>query len=446
MTPFSPLFFDDYRQLGPTFSVDTTPEKAPDPSLIVFNKALAAELGFVSESKDDSELTAFFSGTDLGADIHPVAMAYAGHQFGHFVPQLGDGRAVLLGNVKPTADTSFDIQLKGSGRTTFSRQGDGKAPLGPVLREYIVSEGMHALGIATTRSLAAVSTGEMVYRESALPGAVLTRVAKSHIRVGTFEYFSGHGDIAAVKTLADFVIKTHYPALLGAKNPYLSLFETVLHQQAKLVASWMSVGFIHGVMNTDNTSITAETIDFGPCAFMDTYKGEQVFSYIDQWGRYAYNNQSKIMKWNMAQFARTLLPLIDSNETRSIEIATDVLDTFDAVYDAEWLNLMEIKMGLGSGEANNKSEIENFLEKLETEALDFTQSFYALNPSKNPIYIPRNHQIEAVIRAAVDNEDFEPFHVLNELLKTPFTKTAEKDDYSLPPKPDECIGNTFCGT
>lgn len=446
MNFFDGLIFDDYRQLGQRFSVETRPENAPNPELIVFNTELAKDLGTQTDTLTESTLARIFSGNDLGQNVHPVAMAYAGHQFGHFVPQLGDGRAVLLGNVTPTSTTTFDLQLKGSGRTAFSRQGDGQAPLGPVLREYIVSEAMHALGVPTTRSLAAVKTGRMVYRETAFAGAVLTRVAKSHIRVGTFEYFATRGDMDAVKTLADFVIKTHYPTVQNESNPYLGLFKIVLERQAKLVAKWMSIGFIHGVMNTDNTSITAETIDFGPCAFMDTYKADQVFSYIDQWGRYAYNNQPKIMKWNMAQFARTLLPLIDSKDEKAIQKATAVLDTFDEIYGAEWLTLMEEKMGLCAGAATNKAEIEKFLEKLEAESLDFTMSFYTLSPKKNPLYIPRNHQIEALIQAAISDNNLAPFHLLNTVLKKPFNDINEYPEFFTPPTQEECISNTFCGT
>ena len=324
--------------------VDPTPVVAP--RLIRFNRELAAELGLDVGGLDAAALADIFSGNRVVAASRPIAMVYAGHQFGQFVPQLGDGRAILLAEVRDRGGSRRDIQLKGSGRTPYSRGGDGRAAVGPVLREYLVSEAMHALHIPATRALAAVATGESVFREGRLPGAILTRVAAGYVRVGTFQFFAARGDLEAVKRLADYVIERHYPDVATAANPYLELLRAVVRAQATLIAGWMQVGFIHGVMNTDNMSVTGETIDFGPCAFMDAYATTTVFSSIDAHGRYAYGNQPAAAQWNLARFAETLLPLLDATEDRAITLATDAVARFSKEYDARWLEGMRRKVGL----------------------------------------------------------------------------------------------------
>ena len=420
-------------------------------------------------------------------------MAYAGHQFGHFVPQLGDGRAILLGEVIDRQGVRRDVQLKGSGRTPFSRSGDGRAALGPVLREYVVSEAMAALGIPTTRSLAAVMTGETVARETLLPGAVLTRVATSHVRIGTFQFFAARGDIEGLRLLADHVISRHYPEAADADRPYRSLLELVTVRQAELVARWLLVGFIHGVMNTDNMSIAGETIDYGPCAFMDEYDPTKVFSSIDQQGRYAYANQPQIATWNLARFAETLLPLIDEDQQQAIKQAEGVLERFSACFEAAYSAGMRQKLGF-STEADGDLELAGeFLSLLATNQVDFTLAFRRLSDAAdsvpaeaalrslfvdvqgfetwaerwrsrlmrepnhgdelrvrmravNPAFIPRNHRIEAMIEAAVEREDFAPFDQLMLVLAKPFEDQACFARYMDPPQPHERVCQTFCGT
>ena len=321
-------FSNSYARMPEHFFVRQAPANVANPQLVKFNQPLAEELGLDIDAIEAVGPAALFAGNIVPAGAEPIAMAYAGHQFGHFVPQLGDGRAILLGEVVDRTGRRRDIQLKGAGQTPFSRNGDGRAALGPILREYLVSEAMHALGIPTTRALAVVMTGETVYREDRLPGAVLTRVAASHVRVGTFQYFAARGDHNAVKRLADYVIDRHYPSIKEAKNPYLALLEAVVDRQAYLIARWMQVGFIHGVMNTDNMAVSGETIDFGPCAFMDAYDPATVFSAIDQFGRYASANQPQIAQWNLARFAETLLPILDVSQEGAIERASDVVSSF----------------------------------------------------------------------------------------------------------------------
>jgi len=413
-------------------------------------------------------------------------MAYAGHQFGQFVPQLGDGRAILMGEVIDRSGARRDIQLKGTGRTPFSRSGDGRAALGPVLREYLLSEAMHRLGVATTRALAAVATGEAVLRTTRLPGAVLTRVAASHVRVGTFEYFAARGDRDALQRLADYVIDRHYPELKLAERPYLELLREVSLRQASLVASWLHIGFIHGVMNTDNTSIAGETIDFGPCAFMDSYDPATVFSSIDSLGRYAYGNQPMAAQWNLARLAETLLPLIDADAQRAVDAAAPLVESFQGHLEARWLEGMRRKLGLASREEADLALARSLLEAMRREGCDFTATFRHLSAAAggsgcveacpqlgdwcagwrarlerdpqsieervramrqvNPAYIPRNHRVEAALEAAVERADFAPFRELLQVLAHPYEDQPGKDAFAAPPLPGERVLQTFCGT
>ncbi|MCA2970164.1 MAG: YdiU family protein [Acidobacteriaceae bacterium] len=461
---------------------------APAPRLIAFNQALARELGLNAAALDSPVGAEIFSGNYAPPGSTPLAQAYAGHQFGHFVPQLGDGRALLLGELIDTHGQRRDIQFKGSGRTPFSRGGDGKAALGPVLREYILGEAMHALGIPTTRALAAAATGESVYRESPLPGAVLTRVAASHIRVGTFQFFAARGDTAKLKQLADYTIARHYPALAAEANPYLALLAAVSLRQAELIARWMLTGFIHGVMNTDNMAISGETIDYGPCAFLDTYHPATVFSSIDHRGRYAYGQQPSIARWNLTRFAETLLPLIDADPQAAIAPATAVLEEFATHYDAAWLAGMRAKLGLlAPPEPADLALANSFLSLLETHKVDYTRAFRALSAAArgddaplralfshpapldawaplwrarladpaasaramdavNPLYIPRNHLVEAALAAAVERDDLAPFTALLDVLAQPFTPRPGLEPYTEPAPPGSAPYRTFCGT
>ena len=438
-----PTFTLRYSKLPAYFFEPFTPVVVEQPALIAFNQTLAETLGFDLAAFDEQQAIDWFSGNALPPGAEPVAQAYAGHQFGGFSPRLGDGRAVLLGEVTDRDGRLRDIQLKGAGRTPFSRGGDGRAPLGPVLREYLVSEAMYAMGIPTTRALAAVTTGERVMRRMPEPGAVLTRVASSHIRVGTFQYFGSRHDAEAVKTLADHVIERHYPALAetGEQDRYLNLLKVIQQRQAELVARWMGVGFIHGVMNTDNTSISGETIDFGPCAFMERFDPKTVFSSIDTNGRYAYVNQPVILQWNMARLAEAMLPLFDSDEQQAIERATEVVQGFSEQYLEAWLGVMRQKLGLLQEEDSDQELIEALQEAMRVGRADFTLTFRQLGEcarseqgddallalfeqdadirawlpqwrerlaregrngeetarrmlAVNPLYIPRNHQVE----------------------------------------------------
>ncbi len=485
-------FANSYAALPAHFFARLDPAPVAHPRLIKFNQALASELGLDTEGLDAHTLAAVFSGNLIPRGAEPLAMAYAGHQFGQFVPQLGDGRAILLGEVNDRFGLRRDIQLKGAGRTPYSRSGDGRAALGPVLREYLVSEAMHAMGIAGTRALAAVATGEVVFREQRLPGAILTRVAASHIRVGTFQYFAARGDLEAVKRLADYVIARHYPELESLEHRYLQLLQAVSARQAQLVASWMHVGFIHGVMNTDNMTIAGETIDFGPCAFMDAYDPATVFSSIDGMGRYAYANQPPAAQWNLARFAETLLPLIDADGGRAVEVATEVIAAFSQQFDRYWLAGMRAKLGLFTDKSGDLELVRSWLELLHRNQCDYTLSFRRLcdaahadaeaalrnsfarpveydewaaawrsrlarEPQSaderaaamrrvNPAFIPRNHRIERVIAAAVEREDFAPFEEMLLVLSQPYEDQPAFEPYAAPPQPEERVLQTFCGT
>src|ERR1700692_2335052 len=372
-------FIESYARLPVHFFTRVDPTRVADPTLIAFNSALASELGLDVQGLDARALAEIFSGNRAVPGTLPIAMVYAGHQFGQFVSQLGDGRAILMGEVRDRFGRRRDIQLKGSGRTPYSRSGDGRAALGPVLREYVVSEAMHALGIPTTRALAAVATGEPVYREGgALPGAVLTRVAASHVRVGTFQYFAARGDTEAVRRRADYVIEGHYPDAGSAANPCLELLRSVMQRQARLVAGWMNVGFIHGVMNTDNMAISGETIDFGPCAFMGAYDPATCFSSIDHMGRYAYGNQAAAAQWNLARFAETLLTCIDPQTDSAIPLATGVIADFSREFDEHWLAGMRRKLGLFTEEDGDVALIRGLLDAMQRGGADFTLTFRRL--------------------------------------------------------------------
>jgi len=446
------------------------PTQASAPELIVINRALADDLGIDAKWIASPAAVQAFAGNRLPEGAEPLAQAYAGHQFGGWVPQLGDGRAVLLGEVIDRAGQRRDIQLKGAGRTPFSRGGDGRAWLGPVLREYLVSEAMHALNIPTTRALAAVATGETVMRETAQPGAVLTRVAASHVRVGTFQYFAARGDTEALQALCDHVIARHYPQ---AETP-LDLLRAVVQRQANLIARWMSVGFIHGVMNTDNMAISGETIDYGPCAFIDQYHPDTVFSSIDRQGRYAYRNQPDIAVWNLAQLATSLLPLMGERDA-AIAAATEAVNDFPTHYGRNWLALFGAKIGLADARPDDAPLIEAFLSGLAETNTDFTNGFrdllerrvpYALNGWKvswlarlareigdpdatmaaaNPVYIPRNHRVEAMIEAALTG-DLAPIKELSDVLATPYQARDKWRDFAAPPPPGQEVYQTFCGT
>src|ERR1700690_1711062 len=370
---------NSYLQLPEQFFARLAPTPVTGPQLIRFNHALAAELGLDLGGLDDEALAAVFSGNRLPMQSEPIALVYAGHQFGQFVPQLGDGRAILLGDVEDLAGTRRDIQLKGSGPTPFSRNGDGRAALGPVLREYLLSEALHALGIPATRALAAVSTGEHVYREERLPGAVLTRVAASHVRVGTFEYFAARDDVAGTRLLADYVIARHYPEAAAAERTTLALLQAVIGRQVRLVARWMQVGFIHGVMNTDNMTLSGETIDFGPCAFMDAYDPATVFSSIDTFGRYSYQNQPRAAQWNLARLAESLLPLIDAVPGRALELASAEIAGIPARFEAEWLAGMCLKIGISEPQPADRDLLQELLDAMQANQADFTRTFRALN-------------------------------------------------------------------
>jgi len=466
-------FDNSYAALPETFYARLDPTPVAKPALVAVNDGLAKELGLDPKALRAPEGLAILAGNAVPEGAAPLAQAYAGHQFGGFVPQLGDGRAILLGEVMDRDGRRRDIQLKGAGRTPFSRMGDGRAWLGPVMREYIVSEAMAALGVPTTRALAAVTTGETVVREAPLPGAVLTRVASSHIRVGTFQYFAVRRDDEALRALTDHVIARHYPE---AETP-LDLLEAVIAAQAKLVARWMGVGFIHGVMNTDNTSVAGETIDYGPCAFMDAYHPGRVFSSIDQFGRYAYGRQPEILVWNLAQFASCLLPLMGENRDDAIARATESVNRFPDLYSAAWLGEFRAKLGLETEEDGDAELATGLLTAMSEAEADFTNTFRslagdpepALTPWRerwvarlaregatpddrrealravNPAVIPRTHLIEAAIAAGTAG-DHAPFHELNRVLARPYDLAPGDARFAEPPAPGEEVTQTFCGT
>jgi uncharacterized protein YdiU (UPF0061 family) len=486
-------FEHTYAALPASFFARVAPTPVTSPRLIKLNRRLATHLGLDPDRLASPEGTEILAGKRVPEGADPIAMAYAGHQFGQFVPQLGDGRAILLGEVIDADGVRRDIQLKGSGPTPFSRRGDGRAALGPVLREYIVSEAMVALGIPTTRSLAAVMTGESVMRETPLPGAVLTRVASSHIRVGTFQYFAARGDTDGVRRLADHVINRHYPHLASADRPYHRLLEEVIARQADLVARWLLIGFIHGVMNTDNTSISGETIDYGPCAFMDHYDPATVFSSIDELGRYAYANQPRITLWNLTRLAECLLPLFSDAQDKAIEEAQSALADFAERFNDAYKAGLRSKLGLFTERDGDQALAQDLLDAMAKNQADFTLTFRrlsnaALDPANdgdirqlfadpaayddwalrwrqrlsdepqdsatrrtamrtvNPAFIPRNHRVEAVIQAAVDRDDFAPFEELLTVLSKPYDDQPAYADYAEPPKPHQRVLQTFCGT
>jgi serine/tyrosine/threonine adenylyltransferase len=486
-------FQNTYSALPANFFARVAPTPVASPRLIKLNRPLAVQLGLDPDLLETPEGAEILAGKTLPAGADPIAMAYAGHQFGQFVPQLGDGRAILLGEVIDKDGVRRDIQLKGSGPTPFSRRGDGRAALGPVLREYIVSEAMQALGIPTTRSLAAVITGERVMRETALPGAVLTRVASSHIRVGTFQYFAARRDTEAVRRLADHVISRHYPDLADRERPYYALLGAVTARQAELVARWLLVGFIHGVMNTDNSSISGETIDYGPCAFMDQYDPATVFSSIDELGRYAYANQPRIALWNLTRLAECLVPLFSDDQEKAISEAQEVLGAFGDNFNDAYKAGLRNKLGLFTEREDDQVLAQALLDAMAKGNADFTLTFRGLSDAAsdaaldqqvrqlfdepsgfdewaalwreriagetqspaerqaamravNPAFIPRNHRVEAVIQAAVANDDYAPFEALLTVLAKPYEDQPAFAAYTEPPEPHERVCQTFCGT
>ena len=475
-------FDNTYSKLSNTFKEDIKPTPVHSPELVVLNEELAKDLKLDFSKISKKELAKLFSGNSLPEGTKTIAQAYAGHQFGHFT-MLGDGRAVLIGEHLVNKNNRFDIQFKGSGRTSFSRNGDGRAVLGPMLREYIISEAINSLKIPTTRSLAVVKTGEKVVRENLLPGAILTRVASSHIRVGTFQYIAAKQNIDDLKILMNYTIDRHYPEIKTSKNKALDLLNLVMEKQCQLVVNWMRVGFIHGVMNTDNMAISGETIDYGPCAFMDQYDPKTVFSSIDSYGRYSFANQPPITKWNLARFAECLIPLIDNDQNKAIKIATETINNFEKIYQVKWLNMMRDKLGLFGEDKSDKILINDLLGWMEKNKADYTNTFCHLmdiktinneiyndkdyidwsnkwkkrilmnNSSKekslkimrnsNPIVIPRNHKVEEALKAADENN----LDVMNKLLSI-LTKSYENnkniEDFQSPSNIKEY--QTFCGT
>lgn len=489
-------FENTYARLPERFYSRVNPTPVANPRLIRINVELAQTLGLDPTTLASEEGIEIFAGNLVPESSEPLALAYAGHQFGHFVPQLGDGRANLLGEVVGLDGLRYDIQLKGAGRTPFSRGGDGRAALGPVLREFIVSEAMSALGVPTTRALAAVTTGESVFRETALPGAVLTRVAASHLRVGTFQYFAAREDAEATRMLADYAIARHYPEAAQAKRPYRALLDGVITRQAQLIAQWMLLGFIHGVMNTDNMSVSGETIDYGPCAFMEAYDPDQVFSSIDHRGRYAYNNQADAAHWNLTRLAESLLPILEKeagSQAAAVESAQQALRAFGQQFEETRLRGLRSKLGLFTEHEDDRALVEDLLERMADNRADFTLTFRHLcevvaqtrddedvrvlfaDPSAydswattwrrrlamepmpadrraasmrkaSPAFIPRNHMVQAVIEAAVREQDFKPFEELMDVVSQPYEDNPDFERYSRPARPEEYVSQTFCGT
>jgi len=486
-------FSNSYAALPDRFFAPVAPTPVAAPRLIRLNRELALQLGLDPDRLASPEGVEILAGKRVPEGAEPLAMAYAGHQFGQFVPQLGDGRAILLGEVVDRDGVRRDIQLKGSGPTPFSRRGDGRAALGPVLREYIVSETMAAFGIPTTRALAAVKTGETVLREGLLPGAVLTRVASSHIRVGTFQFFAVRRDVEGVRLLADYVIARHYPEVQGSERRYRALLDRVIAAQAELVARWLLVGFIHGVMNTDNMSVAGETIDYGPCAFMDAYDPATVYSSIDQFGRYAYGNQPSIAQWNLARLAETLLPILADDPDQAVADAQEALGAFGPRFDAAFHAGLRRKLGLFTEREEDLTLVQDLLDAMAANGADFTLTFRRLaeaaagsegdeavrslfaDPAAyeawaprwrqrtaeepqdgkarraamravNPAFIPRNHRVEAVIVAAVERDDLAPFEELLTVLSKPYEDQPAFARYADPPEAHERVHQTFCGT
>ena len=481
-------FDNSYARLPPRFHARLDPTPVAAPRLVRINTELAERLGLDVAMLSGPEGVQMLAGNLVPDGASPLAAAYAGHQFGNFVPQLGDGRAILLGEVVTPAGDRRDIQLKGAGPTPWSRGGDGRAAVGPVLREYLVSEAMAALGVPTTRALAAVTSGQAVMRETALPGAVLTRVAASHIRVGTFQYFAARQDTGAVRLLAEHAIARHDPDAANAANPYRAFLDGVVRRQASLVAKWLLIGFIHGVMNTDNCSVAGETIDYGPCAFLDAYDPAKVFSSIDRQGRYAYGNQPRIAMWNLARLAETLLPLLDENEDAAVASAKESLAGFNPVFEAAYFGGLRRKIGLTTAREGDTEFVNELLEGMARNAADFTLTFRrlsdgdeagvrslfadpaALDPwltrwhrrlseegndpdtvraamrAVNPLFIPRNHLVEEALKAAIGRDDFGPFETLLDVLSRPFDDRPGFERFTLPPAPEERVTQTFCGT
>jgi serine/tyrosine/threonine adenylyltransferase len=493
--PSAPRFaFDNsYARLPERFYARLAPTPVAEPRLVKINRGLATELGLDPDALASPEGVEILAGNRIAPGSEPIALAYAGHQFGHFVPQLGDGRAILLGEVVDRAGRRRDIQLKGSGITPFSRNGDGRAALGPVLREYVVSEAMAALGIPTTRSLAAVTTGETVYRETALPGAVLTRIASSHLRVGTFQFFAARGDLEALRLLADHAIARHDPGAATGAEPYRAFLEGVVARQASLVAQWLLVGFIHGVMNTDNTAVSGETIDYGPCAFMDAYDPATVFSSIDHCGRYAYANQPHIAAWNLARLAEAILPLLADDSERAVAIANEVIGTYPAVFSRAFVAGLRQKLGLFTEQERDATLGQALLDAMAANHADFTLTFRrmcaaaetadggaevrelfarpeawdewaqrwrerlaeepqtpqehaALMRQANPAFVLRNHRVEEALAAAIEHNDSRPFEELLLVLSRPYEDQPAFAGYAEPPGPEQRVYRTFCGT
>ncbi|PHR55210.1 MAG: hypothetical protein COA43_15700 [Robiginitomaculum sp.] len=489
-----PQFNNSYASLSDRFYQRALPETFPNPTLIVLNTALAENMDLDVDWLNTTQGLGMLSGQDMPEGADPIAMAYAGHQFGGWSPQLGDGRALLLGEIIAKDGTRLDVQLKGSGRTPFSRGGDGKAGLGPVLREYIVSEAMHAYGVPTTRALAACLTGATILRqEGEIAGAILTRVAQSHIRIGTFQYFYARGDVEALAELSDYVINRHFPDVKSAKNPYDKMLKTIIARQAKLIAKWMGLGFIHGVMNTDNMQIVGETIDYGPCAFMDVFHLQKTFSSIDRRGRYAWAAQPSMALWNLSQLAQALSPILDTDEKQSAKIAQSALETFHSIFQTEMNAVFRAKFGFTHMDMDLDRFLKMTFETMTEHEIDFTLFFrrltkianghdedaflhmfndpysgkewlslwkkeikreegnvvagqdLAVMQFANPIFIPRNHRIEECIQNALGG-DFTLFHRLVQTLKMPFTEQDENTDLEMAPRQEEVVQHTFCGT
>ncbi|WP_160035639.1 protein adenylyltransferase SelO [Paenibacillus sp. An7] len=476
---------NSYSRLPDLFYTRQEPEPVRSPHLVVFNDELAKTLGLHEQVLNSDQGASVLAGNEIPEGAYPLAQAYAGHQFGYF-NMLGDGRAVLIGEQVTPSGERFDIQLKGSGRTPYSRQGDGRASLGPMLREYIISEAMHGLGIPTTRSLAVVKTGELIIRETYLPGAILTRVAASHLRVGTFQYAASWGTKEDLKSLADFALQRHFPDSADAENPYLHLLQEVIRRQALLISKWQLVGFIHGVMNTDNMTISGETIDYGPCAFLDDYDTATVFSSIDREGRYAYGNQPSIAGWNLTRLAEALLPLLHEDTEQGVSLAQDVLAEFPKLYRQHWLAGMRAKLGLYTEEQEDETLIEDLLTMMYKQDADYTNTFrsltlqkpeevamygsdeftswfgqwqarldtqpetkaeaYELMSRSNPAVIPRNHRVEAALEAAVDQADYSVMEQLLDVLKDPYAYTAEQAEFAALPPQSAVPYRTYCGT
>lgn len=497
-TPFTPPPFEhSYAELPEVFFSDQQPSAVRDPAMIQLNEPLAQALNVDINWLNSVQGLLALAGNGLPNTARPIAMAYSGHQFGQWNPTLGDGRALLLGELLDRNGQRFDLQLKGAGRTRYSRQGDGRSPLGPALREYIVSEAMAAMAIPTTRSLAVVSTGERVAREQLLPGGVLTRIATSHIRIGTFEFATALGDKALLGQLADYTLARLYPSCLQADNPYLAMLNEMVKRLAELVAQWQAIGFVHGVMNTDNILLSGETIDYGPCAFLDHYDPDAVFSSIDQRGRYAYSNQPAIAQWNLLVLAQSILPLLGDDQAAAVKQAETAIEEFAALYEYFYHHAMAKKIGFATASEASQSLSDSLLELMQRHRLDFTltfsrltemaQSGFALNATgvfageepdaiealqqwleqwqavlsqqavsttaasatmatANPLYIPRNHLVEAALHAAVYENNLQPFYQLIGCLNQPYRRHPEHALYAAPPKPEQVVHATFCGT